>query len=175
MRKRLCIEDKEMKQKARHGKQMTAYEDALFELMLRLEEGERYLQRSRTQKKEMYVTEKKEETDAASGREEEKRQEAVWNTKKEPQEEYRGICRTDVSYVKLTAWEWMEARKSMLCNILLLLSVMFLQIYIVWTDMNLISHRILQGMKYCCVIILSIRGIRWIRSGELRAYLNEEN
>ncbi|MCR0412165.1 hypothetical protein MKC77_04390, partial [[Clostridium] innocuum] len=80
----------------------------------------------------------------------------------------------NVTTVKLTLWEWMEARKKGIVNVILLSTAFFLQIYIVWTDMNELSLLILSGFKYLCILLLVLKFARWIISGEMHRFLNED-
>ena len=81
---------------------------------------------------------------------------------------------TKATMVKLTVWEWMEARKKGIVNVILVSAAFFLQIYIVWTDMNEVSIMILSAMKYLCIGLLVLKLVRWIITGEMHRYLNED-
>ena len=86
------------------------------------------------------------------------------------------LCeKTGRNTVKLTVWEWMEARRKGIINVLLLSAAFFLQIYIVWTDMNALSSLILKTMKNACIVALVLKFVRWVISGEMYRFLNEES
>lgn len=177
MRKKQEISD-EVRMNKRHGKQLSAYEDALLDLMIRMEESEHYLQRAWYHHDTGIIVEVGETETFPSFSTGEKRFHSMQDMDEEQQEAEsaaaNGIPRL-VRYPKLTAWEWLVARKVMLCNGFLLGSSIFLHIYIVWTEMNVVSRWILQGMKYGCIVTLLIRLFCWILNGGLRVYLNEEN
>ncbi|MCR0184775.1 hypothetical protein MKC97_17980 [[Clostridium] innocuum] len=69
----------------------------------------------------------------------------------------------------------MEARRKENVNVLLLSATFFLQIYIVWTDMNAISSMILKTLKNACILALVLKFVRWIISGEMHSFLNEDS
>lgn len=69
----------------------------------------------------------------------------------------------------------MEARRKENVNVLLLSAAFFLQIYIVWTDMNAISSMILKTLKNACILALALKFVRWIISGEMHSFLNEDS
>ena len=69
----------------------------------------------------------------------------------------------------------MEARRKENVNVLLLSAAFFLQIYIVWTDMNAISSMILKTLKNACILALVSKFVRWIISGEMHSFLNEDS
>lgn len=69
----------------------------------------------------------------------------------------------------------MEARRKGIINVLLLSAAFFLQIYIVWTDMNALSSLILKTMKNACIVALVLKFVRWVISGEMYRFLNEES
>ncbi|EFR39099.1 hypothetical protein MKA63_12295 [[Clostridium] innocuum] len=69
----------------------------------------------------------------------------------------------------------MEARRKENVNVLLLSAAFFLQIYIVWTDMNAISSMILKTLKNACILALVLKFVRWIISGEMHSFLNEDS
>ena len=69
----------------------------------------------------------------------------------------------------------MEARRKQNVNVLLLSAAFFLQIYIVWTDMNAISSMILKTLKNACILALVLKFVRWIISGEMHSFLNEDS
>ncbi len=164
----------------RKGKGYISYEETIMDLMIRIEESERYLKRHDAPKiKPIQIEEGERETYPSF---------AVSRIKKEKVEIQKQEVESDMGsftdindiyaqdrYTKLTAWEWLEARKSMVYNLILVFSIFFLQLYTVWKEMNDISRWILQGFKYVCIILLLVKTLRWILSGGLHTYLNEES
>ena len=168
-----------MERRIRHGKRMSSYEEAVIDLMIRVEESERYLQRYRNSDRAVIVVENGEEEHYPSfsiGKK--KKEEAVQSIKSIRQEEEDDwvLCeKTGKNTVKLTAWEWMEARRKGIVNVLQLSAAFFLQIYIAWTDMNAISSLILKTMKNACIVALVLKFVRWVISGEMHRFLNEDS
>ena len=168
-----------MNRKNRHGKTMTSYEETVMDLMIRVEESERHLQRYRNSNGRVIVVENGEEEHYPSFSIGKKKQEEVQNStsfpQKEDDEDMAEHENSEVIMVKLTLWEWMEARKNGIVNAILLFSVAFLQIYIAWKSMDELSRWILLSMKYSCMLVLLFKAVRWIMSGGLHTYLNEES
>lgn len=168
-----------MERRIRHGKRMSSYEEAVMDVMARVEESERYLQRYRNSDHAVIVVENGEEEHYPSfaiGKK--KKEEAVQSIEPIWQEEEDDwvLCeKTGRNTVKLTVWEWMEARRKGIINVLLLSAAFFLQIYIVWTDMNALSSLILKTMKNACIVALVLKFVRWVISGEMYRFLNEES
>ncbi len=170
-----------MNRKSRHGRALTSYEETVMDLMIRVEKSEQYLQRYRNNDSAVIVVENGEEEHYPSfaiGKK--KKEEAVQSIKsiRQEEEETEGIDRyegTEVITVKLTVWEWMEARRKGIVNVLLLSAAFFLQIYIVWTDMNAVSSLILRTMKNACIVALIWKFGRWVISGEMHSFLNEDS
>lgn len=169
-----------MDRRIRHGKMMSSYEEAVMDLMIKVEESERYLQKYRCRDGAIVVVEdgeeehyptfligKKEKEDDVQIRE--------FFKQEEVEDDHRipyGISEGPI--VKLTLWEWMEARKKGITNVILLSAAFFLQIYIVWTDMNEVSILILSTLKYMCILLLILKFARWVISGEMHRFLNED-
>ena len=174
-----------MERRIRHGKRMSSYEEAVMDLMARVEESERYLRRYRNIDGTVIVVEDGEEELYPSfsiGIKEHSEDDVqirnFFTNEKVPEEEEDTEeieKRTEVITVKLTVWEWMEARRKGIVNVLLLSAAFFLQIYIAWTDMNAISYLILKTMKNACIVALVLKFVRWIISGEMYRFLNEES
>lgn len=172
-----------MNRKNRHGKALTSYEETVMELIIRMEESERHLQKYRNSNGAVIVVENGEEEHYPSFSNRKKKQEEVQIREFFRQEDHAGEAADDMAeyesseviMVKLTVWEWMEARKTGIVNAILMFSVVFLQIYIVWKTMDELSRRILLGIKYSCMLLLLWRAVRWIMSGGLHTYLNEES
>lgn len=167
----------------KHGKVMTSYEETIMDLMIRIEESERYLKRHDTPKiKPIQIEEGERETYPSfaveRGKEEKAHEQEIQRQEVESDmgsfTDINDICAQDC-YTKLTAWEWLEARKSAIYNLILVFSIFFLQLYTIWKEMNDISKWILQGFKYVCIILLLVKTLRWILSGGLHTYLNEES
>lgn len=169
-----------MDRRIRHGKEMSSYEEAIMDLMIKVEESDRYLKRYRNRNGTVIVVENGEEEHYPSFSTE--RKDEV--KQKKQIREYRQDIRKDAhkavytkaegSTVKLTVWEWMEARKKGIINVILLSAALFLQIYIVWTDMNELSNLILSTLKNLFILLLVLKLVRWIISGEMHRYLNED-
>lgn len=164
----------------RHGKAMTSYEETIMDLLIKVEESERYLQRYHEQQKLKIKVENGDEERYPSFSIKAKEKELIEEKDKVNERnevifdvsEHDGMERYTV---KLTAWEWLEARKSGIMTLILSLSALFLQIYISWSSMmDEVSTLILKGMKYGCIVGLVLKLAHWIRSGELHQYLNEE-
>ena len=179
MEKRIGIQVMRMERQIRHGKRMSSYEEAVMDLMIRVEESEQYLQRYRNSDSAVIVVENGEEEHYPSFSVGKKKQEEVQIREFFRQEEdTEGIERyegTEVITVKLTVWEWMEARRKGVVNVLLLSAAFFLQIYIVWTDMDAVSSLILKTMKNACIVALIWKFVRWVISGEMHSFLNEDS
>lgn len=111
-----------MERRIRHGKRMSSYEEAVMDVMARVEESERYLQRYRNSDHAVIVVENGEEEHYPSfaiGKK--KKEEAVQSIESIWQEEEDDwvLCeKTGRNTVKLTVWEWMEARRkgSSMCS-----------------------------------------------------------
>ena len=161
----------------RHGKAMTSYEETIMDLLIKVEESERYLQRYHEYEKLKIKVEDGEIEQYPSFSTKESDKECIENrqeVKKAEEQPYEAEP-VERYTVKLTAWEWLEARKSGIMTLILSLSALFLQIYISWSSMmDEVSTLILKGMKYGCVLGLVLKLAHWIRSGELHQYLNEE-
>ena len=120
-----------MERRIRHGKRMSSYEEAVMDLMARVEESERYLQRYRNSDHAVIVVGNGEEEHYPSfaiGKK--KKEEAVQSIESIWQEEEDDwvLCeKTGRNTVKLTVWEWMEARRKGIINVLLLSAAFFLQ------------------------------------------------
>jgi len=171
-----------MDRRIRHGKMISSYDEAVMDLMIKVEESERYLQKYRKSVGAVIVVEngeeeqypsfsikKKDKEEPVQIREFFRREEMEEET--DDRAEYEKM---NVTTVKLTLWEWMEARKKGIVNVILLSTAFFLQIYIVWTDMNELSLLILSGLKYLCILLLVLKFARWIISGEMHRFLNED-
>ena len=169
-----------MNRKNRHGKALTSYEETVMDLMILVEESEQYLQRYRNSDSAVIVVENGEEEHYPSFSVGKKKQDEVqtrdFSTDEKAQETDWGLCEKTVgNTVKLTVWEWMEARRKGVVNVLLLSAAFFLQIYIVWTDMDAVSSLILKTMKNACIVALIWKFGRWVISGEMHRFLNEDS
>ena len=168
-----------MERRIRHGKRMSSYEEAVMDLMIRVEESERYLQRYRNSNHAVIVEENGEEEHnpsfAIGKKEKEEAVQSIESIWQEEEDDWVLCEKTGRNTVKLTVWEWMEARRKGIINVLLLSAAFFLQIYIVWTDMNAISSMILKTLKNACILALVLKFVRWIISGEMHSFLNEDS
>ena len=168
-----------MERRIRHGKRMSSYEEAVMDLMIRVEESERYLQRYRNSNHAVIVEENGEEEHnpsfAIGKKEKEEAVQSIESIWQEEEDDWVLCEKTGRKTVKLTVWEWMEARRKENVNVLLLSAAFFLQIYIVWTDMNAISSMILKTLKNACILALVLKFVRWIISGEMHSFLNEDS
>lgn len=178
--KRIGIQVMRMDRRIRHGKMMSSYEEAIMDLMIKVEESERYLQKYRSRDDAIIVVENGEEEhypSFAMGKKEKEDDVQIREFFKQGEivEDHRIPCeRAEGTIVKLTLWEWVEARKKGIVNVILLSAAFFLQIYIVWTDMNEVSILILSTLKYMCILLLVLKFSRWIISGEMHRFLNED-
>lgn len=170
-----------MDRRIRHGKMMSSYEEAIMDLMIKVEESERYLQKYRSRDGAIVVVEDGEEehypTFLIGKKEKEDNDVQIreFFKQEEVEDDHRiPYGKSEGSIVKLTLWEWMEARKKGITNVILLSAAFFLQIYIVWTDMNEVSNLLLSALKYLCILVLMLKLARWIISGEMRRFLNED-
>lgn len=172
-----------MDRQSKHGKRLTSYEEAVMDLMIQMEESERYLQKYKHHHGAVIVVENGEEEHypcfsvRKKGKEEQEVQIRDFFKQEEMKEEVvhrMPYEETKAMMVKLTVWEWMEARKKGIVNVILMSAAFFLQIYIVWTDMNEVSIIILSAMKYLCIGLLVLKLVRWIITGEMHRYLNED-
>lgn len=169
-----------MNRKYKHGKVMKPYEEAMMNLMIKMEESEHYFQEYHRHDHSHIRIEDGEDVQYPSfsinrkntntkAQEEENKVEEVPSIPK------HSTCDYEERYiVKLTAYEWLEARRSGITTLVLAITAFFLQVYITWTNMDEVSLIILKGMKYGCIIALVIKLIHWIKSGGMQEYLNEE-
>lgn len=165
----------------KHGKAMSSYEEAIMDLMIKIEESERYLKRYKKVEGAVIVMGNNEEESYPSfsirGKGNDKQ-----TVQKEVQSHVEEHSLEMLSYsssyepvsVKLTLWEWLAARKKGISTLLLLFTAIFLHVYITWTAMNDLSVLILNGMKYGCVLLLALKVFRCIKNGDVHNYLNEE-
>ena len=100
-----------MERRIRHGKRMSSYEEAVMDLMIRVEESERYLQRSRNSNHAVIVEENGEEEHnpsfAIGKKEKEEAVQSIESIQQEEEEDTEDIERyerTEVITVKLTMW-----------------------------------------------------------------------
>lgn len=162
----------------KHGKAMTSYEETIIDLLIKVEESERYLQRYHEQQRLKIKVETGEEEQYPSfsirRKENSKKEEQPLVERNVEMMDESEHSNTERYTVKLTVWEWLDARKSGIITLLLSISTFFLQIYISWSTLDDISSLILRGMKYGCIFALVLKLAHWIRSGEMHQYLNEE-
>lgn len=164
----------------KHGMKMTSYEEAVMDLMIKVVESERYLEKYKKGDAAVTVMEDSENESypafSVHGKDKGSLvQKAVQPAYKEhPFMKLASLPSYEATSVRLTLWEWLEARKRGIGTILLLLIAIFLHIYITWTAMNKLSVLILNGMKYGCILLLALKFFRYVKSGEIYNYLNEE-
>ena len=100
-----------MERRIRHGKRMSSYEEAVMDLIIRVEESERYLQRYRNSNHAVIVEENGEEEHnpsfAIGKKEKEEAVQSIESIQQEEEEDTEDIERyerTEVITVKLTMW-----------------------------------------------------------------------
>lgn len=173
----------------RHGKQLTNIEETYMDLLIKIEQSEEYLKRNHTPKLpdikidpddlELYPSfsvvskNKYSSTNNEQDRSEKRSDYQVRYASQEtirPYTFYKDI----EDNVKLTIWEWLEARKKGIFMIFVIVSVFMSQILSVWMQPSLFTLfcKTYVYVGSLCIIVIVLH---WIFSGGLHRYLNEES
>lgn len=171
----------------KHAKPLTSVEETYMDLMIKIRQGEEFLNREKMRALPdieldpiddlelippfSTITETKKSEHSQEGRKEN----SYMKTDKQQIEQmltYTTYADIENS-VKLTFGEWLEARKKGIFIIFMIISVFICQLVSVWEKPSLLTLfcKTYVYVGTFCIIVIALR---WIFSGGLHRYLNEE-
>lgn len=176
-----------MSRTGKHAKPLTNVEETYMDLMIKIRQGEEFLNQEKTRALPDIELDpiddlelippfsKITDIETKEYPQEDRIEDPCMKTDKQQTEQVRIYTTyTDIeSSVKLTAGEWLEARKKGIFIVFMIISVLISQLVSVWAKPSLLTL-FCKTYVYVGTLCLIVIALRWIFSGGLHRYLNEE-
>lgn len=171
----------------KHAKPLTNVEETYMDLMIKIRQGEEFLNREKTRAlpdieldpiddlERIPPFSTKTGTKPTEHSQESRKEELYMKTYEQQIDQVRTYTTyADIeNSVRLTFGEWLEARKKGIFIIFMIISVLINQLVSVWEKPGLLTLfcKTYVYVGSLCIIVIALR---WIFSGGLHRYLNEE-